>query len=532
MSLFLFLLATYVCARHFAVTSVDAAFELFDAFSLSTIPFPLAAKPGIPLAFKNRSIGGIFSILGGITFLTITLVLVLQREADNVSRQESIVTLTDARRTAALELPVFSTSAASWDSGIQVRLTASGDGDVCFSEMQWAATEASDWNLTATPLCGERDGSVSQLVFNCPDCSKLLPTSSLSVTLPYSCQSLLIEAAAMDATGVVSSFTLPYKETLAAPGEIITNVSWSLSTLFSVVNSSVGSSSSTRGFTLTELSHTIVSQKLKRVDSGLALNPLSKVTVVIAFPLNTFYSLTMLSEKQSITALLASIVGLLGVINFFKSLLNSSDWVQQLRARQSKDTPVKDTSAQSADNFDMTNPLHNDADGKKQRKQLRSASVPPPPNSSRQRFTVARLANDISRLRRFTQYVDEYDVWFHCVETGETTWSLPDGAVCDTIVDVESTALPHSRMRRASSELPRDDAPFDLPRSARVSRGLPVPPFAPTEQSPSSISQLADSIAREHFNSAGEDDAHTNLRATARAIMVTDMSGKETPQSN
>lgn len=532
-SLFLLLLSVYAAARLFAVSSVEAAFEFCDAFSVLTIPYPLKAKRGVPLDVQSRSIGGILSLLAGLTFVTIALVLVLQRDADNVSRQESIVTLTDARREAALKLPVVSASDGSFNfsSGIQVRVTASGDGDVCSSGVRWLTTETSAWNLTQTPLCGDGDGGssdisgVSQLVFTCPDCSLLSPTSSLSITLPFSCQSLLIEAAAVDAAGLVSFFTMPANKTRAAPGELLTTLSWKLPTLLSVVNSSVDPSASARGFTLTTLSNSIVSQTLQSVDNGngLAINPTSTVSITIDFPLNTFYSLTVLTEKQSITALLASIVGLLGIVSFFRSLLNSADWIQQLREGRSKDAP---TSNRGDGEFDMPNPLHDS------RQRSEHAFVPPPPTGARQRFTVANLADHItSRANqpRYTQYVEGADTWFHCRETGETFWELPAGAVCNMIVDVESSATPHSPFtRRVTSErlLRDDDAPYDLPRSARGGRGAPT--IAPAEESPSSISRLAESIAREHFNAVGED-AHMNLRATARAIMVTDMTGRDPP---
>lgn len=245
--------------------------------------------------------------------------LVLQRAADNVNSQRSVVVLDAASANLLSALPVF--RAAPWGGGLQVRITASGDGNVCASGATWSGTD-SGWALTRTAACGRT--AASQLVFSCADCV-LTPDSTLSVVLPYSCQSLLVEAAAMDGAGAVTAFALPAVETTAMPGTLLSSISWTLPTLLSIVNSSI--SPSARGFTLTEATHAVVSSPLDDAEGGgLAVSPnAASVTITIVLPLNTFYAVTVLSEKQSFTALLSSIVGLAGVFGFFGTLLGLVD---------------------------------------------------------------------------------------------------------------------------------------------------------------------------------------------------------------
>ena len=58
------------------------------------------------------------------------------------------------------------------------------------------------------------------------------------------------------------------------------------------------------------------------------------MTLRVAFPLGTFADVTVLSEKQSLLALLSSIVGLGGVFSLFGSLLAMVDEAASAHARR------------------------------------------------------------------------------------------------------------------------------------------------------------------------------------------------------
>ena len=363
--------------------TVDIVLKRVDAFARSVT----GPAPGAPHGTKPRRVGGTFSLLGGISFVTLALVLILQRAADNVSSQESVVALTDARLALARSLPIF--SATPWGAGVQVRISASGDGDVCSRPIAWSPGGAG-WVMTSTPC----SAGVSQLVFSCSDCIGTLP--SLTVSLHYSCQSLLVEAAALDGSGEVTSFALPAGETVASPGVLLSEISWTLPTLLSVVNSTVSASSS--GYILTSGQHSITTQSLSASGSGLAVVPsTSLVLIKVSFPLNTFFALKVLTEKQSITLLISSIVGLAGIFGLFGTLLSVTDVVLSFLGRVLK----------------------------------QSSKLTGPETEIAQPETA--LAVTMNPLVRRTQSVwhkisEGAETWYES-ETGALSWRLPEGAV-------------------------------------------------------------------------------------------------------
>lgn len=285
------------------------------------------AVPRAPLHPKARRIGGACTLLGGIAFVTLALVNILQRAADNTNIQKSVVVFDDAAASALSRLPVF--SAAPWGEGVQVRITASGDGTECARPL-WSPANAG-WTLAARTSCG--GGRASQLVFSCADCITADVTMTLDVTLHYSCQSLLIEAGAIDALGVVTAFAIPAAKTVAASGTLVSSVAWTLPTLLSVVNSTVSQSTSARGYTLVSGPSVVTTRTLPASVNGTGslevIPTTAAVTVKVNFPLNTFYSTTLLSEKQPLAALLSSLVGLAGIFSLFGSLLAVTDFSAQ-----------------------------------------------------------------------------------------------------------------------------------------------------------------------------------------------------------
>ena len=401
----------FIASRAFA--AVDRVLASVDAFALR-----LSSDRGAPLDLKARPIGGTFSLLGAIAFCTLALTLVLQRAADNVNSQRSVVVLDAGAARAAAVLPVY--SAAPWGAGIQVRITASGDGGVCASGATWTATDVG-WTIARTPSCG--GSAVSQLVFSCADCA-LTPTSSLSISLHYSCQALLVEAAALDGAGVVTAFALPTGETTTKPGELMTVISWTLPALLSVVNSSI--SPSARGFTLTAASHTVASVPLVAgKGGGLAVVPTAaSIAITIALPLNTFYAVTLLSEKQSIAALLTSIVGLAGVFGFFGSLLSVTDAVSSRVFPPSSKPPLSST-PHSATPHPHTNVDEKGSVVADIVNPLVVARLASGPTLTDVVVTAPAVTRTIWRKK-----ADDYATWYENDE-GDFEWELPAGGITE-----------------------------------------------------------------------------------------------------
>jgi hypothetical protein len=369
-----------------------------------------------PLHHKRRRIGGACSLLGAITFLTLALVNILQREADNVNVQESVVALTDARAASLQNLPVF--SAAPWGAGIQVRITASGDGAECARPVAWASSSGG-WRLAATASCG--GSGVSQLVFSCADCVTLESTLTLDVKLHYSCQSLLIEAAGMDGMGAVTSFALPPAQTAAAGGALLSSIQWSLPTLLSAVNSSVALLSSKRGYTLTYGAFVVTPQTLPNASGGgVAIIPnAAAVSVKIAFPLSTFFSAILLSEKQSTAALLSSLVGLAGVFSLFGSLLAASDSsAAALRKNAVCGRVIPGRRRAFVSSLPVAERAVPQAEPAEQQTSNPMAAV----------HVEGKAASEAAGVQQWRRVTDGNDTWYTSA-TGETAWELPVGAV-------------------------------------------------------------------------------------------------------
>lgn len=407
----LLLAATQVLPAVAAV--VDPLLKRADMFAAPYTGAQLRA----PLHHKARRIGGACTLLGAFTFLTLALVNILQREADNVSVQESVVALTDARAASLRELPVF--SAAPWGAGVQVRITASGDGTECASPIAWASSNGG-WRLVATASCG--GSGASQLIFSCADCVSLDSLTTLDVALHYSCQSLLIEAGAMDGMGAVTSFALPPAKTVGADGALLSSIQWSLPTLLSVVNSSVSLRSSKRGYTLTQGQYVITPQALSNASGGgLAIIPnAAAVSVKVSFPLSTFFSTIVLSEKQSAAALLSSLVGLAGVFSLFGSLLAATD--KSAAALRKNAMCAKILPGRRGRTFVSSLPSS-----------TREDSPEAPQAERRAEPTLNPLAAAVAAAGKaaaveWRQHSDGIDTWYTS-STGETLWALPKGAV-------------------------------------------------------------------------------------------------------
>ena len=138
-------------------------------------------------------------------------------------------------------------------------------------------------------------------------------------------------------------------------------------------------------------------------DAGLLIQPrTSSVAVVISIPIDNFYSITVLTEKQSIVSLLSSIVGLAGIFSFFGSLLGVVD------ALYSKGKSRLNRREMGGQEFENINPLRS-------REQTPQVSKP-------------EEAVPVTAWRRVA---DGDSVWYVSVETGESAWELPVGGVLE-----------------------------------------------------------------------------------------------------
>lgn len=437
------------------IGKLSATLAWFDAFKQSFVAAPTAAKKdeALSIVYRARAVGGAFTLMGGISFATIALVLILQRAADNTLVTNSIVTATYSRLAFGNALPAVNT--APWGSALQLRVTASGgSSSTCATPLSWSASSSDGWIMTSTTSCGS---DVSQLVFSCTGSCKLTPASDtepplLIVTLPFSCQSLLIEAGAVDVSGAFTSYAIPVSMTVATPGVLLSSISWSLSTALSIMNSTV--SPSFRGYAIVGSSKpTVTTQTLSSDASGLRISPLaSAVTLRVAFPVGNYADLTVLTEKQTILQLFASIIGLGGIFSLFGSLLSMVEATHAYSSRRRRNlTAALGEGPTTVKMTTLFGTLHTIIGHVGKRFTTRSsgrltssqsasleddaAVVKETPAELQNPLHIVSEADDVnsagqapSVLVTWTRYSDDINTWYRS-STGETAWETPEGAV-------------------------------------------------------------------------------------------------------
>ena len=140
------------------------------------------------------------------------------------------------------------------------------------------------------------------------------PTSAVSFLLPYSCQSLLVEAGAVDADGSLAVLSLPPGDTSApgSGGALQSGFTWALAPLLSQLNNTVSPGQSRKGWQLlSQGSRSAPPQQLLPPSTGangtLTVLPLSSaVSVRVTLELQPYVATTTLTELTSVLQLLSS----------------------------------------------------------------------------------------------------------------------------------------------------------------------------------------------------------------------------------
>ena len=317
---------------------------------------------GEPLVRRSRPVGGACFFLGLVSFVTYALVIILDREVNNLAIAKS-ANLLEAEPAAAAEILPFYAS-APWGQGVQVRVFASGEQGACAAPL-FSTQGAKEGALLKPDLTtGTQDKFVlaesrascggagpDMAVFTCASCD-LTAASSLQLTYHWSCQSFAIDVGALSATGIVSATRAAARLTRfdTKDNRRVKTLTVKVPVFYSVVNSTVGEFKSVRGYTVFGGS----APTLEYADAPTPgdINPnLGKVQVNIELPLDSFYTTTIcarravcacggmavarranppplpLADSQKVTtaALLSNLVGLLGILGLFRSALLMHD---------------------------------------------------------------------------------------------------------------------------------------------------------------------------------------------------------------
>jgi hypothetical protein len=284
-------------------------------------------------------LGGLCTLLSLFTLATCTTLLVLRYVYDNATLSTTLNYVTPARSPFSPGIPWASPFSPPFplppSTTIQLRLFAPLEQgcNATLSGIPPAAVgpNGGAWNMSAVPDCG--DGR-SLLVFTCVGCA-LDAGSSLSFFLPYTCQSLYLEALGVDATGEVQVLTFPpsvlspWNQALKPdPSTLLRTVAWELLPMASLLNNNI------QGYSVRGMRLGVGPARVTYTSPGDALLPLySAVTVTVKLNLDTSFSVTSLDPTQTLAQLLASVVGLLGILSGFRFLFGILESYLNSRAK-------------------------------------------------------------------------------------------------------------------------------------------------------------------------------------------------------
>jgi hypothetical protein len=271
---------------------------------------------------RSTAAGGVFTLLGLTGIATYAAYMVLQWQDSNTLVQRSLDAVDGgawraarARAWAAAPLP-----AAPAATGLLLRLTLDGEPGACAAPL--APPTASGllrggWaRVGAVANCGGGSGA-SQLTYACADCD-LGPAAALSFSFHYSCQSLLVEAAAVPAypEGAATVLVADAGATAAAGSGLLAAVTWEAPPMLTLCTDDVGGATR-RGYALT-LAAAAPQRLAPMLGEGgsLLIHPAAAaLNVTIALPLLPTFAITSLTPLVPWTQLLANIVGLSGVLS-------------------------------------------------------------------------------------------------------------------------------------------------------------------------------------------------------------------------
>ena len=407
------LLAYVVYSPSTSRARLESFLQKVDSFSMSHM-----VSPGKPLLNRPTALGGACTLLSVIAFLNIAAVLILQYSYANVNVQTALTTLLSSNpfTPAVAWAPPLTPLSPAILSGIQLRLFAQ-EGMACSALVAGTSISGSPSGWTVSPPVSCNDGR-SLLVFSCPTCS-FTPTSFVKFYLPYTCQSIYLEAIAVDAQGSISSVVFPPASSIATSTALLSSLSWTVDVLGTLLKDTI-KATVMQGYQLSASDASITP-----LAAGTSLIPSKAlVTVTIKLPLQTFYSSIQLQPQQSLVSLFSSIVGLLGIIGLFRVLFLVSDIVfaqaaqaAQASKRRQSAAPLSIVSLPHQGEIGIstvTNPLKRGAP-----LALAPVLVEVPTGEAGGGVPTPSVPVPWKRFE------DGADVWFYNEETQETSWVHP-----------------------------------------------------------------------------------------------------------
>ena len=200
---------------------------------------------------------------------------------------------------------------------------------------------ASSAGNAAAPPSAAPPLRLSLFTLSCENCL-LTSASWLEFNLNFTCQSFVLEAVAVDATGDVRSVQFPVEKsaafianstllvavngTIPVEPRFLATVAWSLIPSLTVIEDEAGSGKrNAAGLRLGLGSASSTFFNPLTDNAGEGVQPLAnKIVVRVELPLQTLFFRTTITTKQSTSQLLTGLVGLLGSLGLFAAMFKAS----------------------------------------------------------------------------------------------------------------------------------------------------------------------------------------------------------------
>lgn len=418
-------------------------------------------KGTLTLKREKDPLGGFVSLIAGLVFITYIAIAGVDFGFNNIARQVSTV-FRDADLQNLTDYPI--TTLAPGQPFLQVRLTVAGDAN-CSAPIAWSAVgeDAPSWTNTSQSCVAPSSGlaGVWQHIFSCNSAQCTLPVElSLNVSLHYSCQSVILEAAAVDANGVQTQASLPGSATMAIANRTglgdaaaLSSVAFDVIAILSLVNSSVPRISKSRGYRLLPGAFSVLRQSLQVNDSLSAplavISPTtSVVSIGLSFSLSSNALVTTINEKTSVIDLIKTLLTLASTFTSAETAMSAlgiaHGLAQQLHTLARRVPFLSHILGVLVFLYVQYCHCghHRIAKGVLTVEPFKAASadVDDTPAAAATRNAPA-----------WEQRSEGADVWFVNRATGESVWTLPDGAV------VKPTGVPDALVAAAAAEDREED---------------------------------------------------------------------------
>ena len=215
--------------------ALPSLLRLLDLFSLNH-----KVAEGRPLVKRATPLGGIFSLMGLGSIAVYAGIMVNQWRSNNVLVLRSLDILDSRVWLQVAALPwasaatggISSSEAGGWGAApLALRLTVDGDLGACAAPLHAPTVTglaAGAWSLASSARCGV--SSVAQHTLLCHGCV-FAPAASISLLFHYSCQSVLLEAAAappFPPGAALSVATAAPRDTVGLPNSPLKSLTWTL----------------------------------------------------------------------------------------------------------------------------------------------------------------------------------------------------------------------------------------------------------------------------------------------------------------